>query len=91
VVGRANGVDHTRSFHDIATAISKSSARTLVLDGGWCASRVARGLCGRLCRRSAAGRIAVVAHCTLGALVVNSAPGLPFTRECNELVRKTSS
>jgi bifunctional non-homologous end joining protein LigD len=33
VVGRANGVDHTRRFHDIATAISKSSARTLVLDG----------------------------------------------------------
>jgi len=28
-----NGVDHTRRFHDIATAISKLSARTLVLDG----------------------------------------------------------
>jgi bifunctional non-homologous end joining protein LigD len=28
-----NGVDHTRRFHDIATAISKLSARALVLDG----------------------------------------------------------
>jgi len=28
-----NGVDHTRRFHDIALAISKLSARTLVLDG----------------------------------------------------------
>jgi bifunctional non-homologous end joining protein LigD len=27
-----NGVDHTRRFHDIATAILKLSARTLVLD-----------------------------------------------------------
>jgi len=28
-----NGRDHTRRFRDIATAISKLSARTLVLDG----------------------------------------------------------
>ena len=28
-----NGVDHTKRFHDIARAISKLSARTLVLDG----------------------------------------------------------
>jgi bifunctional non-homologous end joining protein LigD len=28
-----NGVDHTRRFHNIALAISKLSARTLVLDG----------------------------------------------------------
>lgn len=28
-----NGVDHAWRFHDIATAISKLSARTLVLDG----------------------------------------------------------
>jgi bifunctional non-homologous end joining protein LigD len=28
-----NGIDQTRRFHDIATAISKLSARTLVLDG----------------------------------------------------------
>jgi ATP-dependent DNA ligase len=27
-----NGVDHTRRFHDIARAIAKLSARTLVLD-----------------------------------------------------------
>jgi bifunctional non-homologous end joining protein LigD len=28
-----NGRDHTRHFHDIAVAISKLSARSLVLDG----------------------------------------------------------
>jgi bifunctional non-homologous end joining protein LigD len=28
-----NGRDHTRRFHDIAAAISKLSARSLVLDG----------------------------------------------------------
>jgi ATP-dependent DNA ligase len=28
-----HGVDHTKRFHDIATAISELSARTLVLDG----------------------------------------------------------
>jgi bifunctional non-homologous end joining protein LigD len=28
-----NGRDHTRRFHDIVSAISKLSARTLVLDG----------------------------------------------------------
>lgn len=28
-----NGVDHTRRFPDLATAISKLSARTVVLDG----------------------------------------------------------
>jgi len=28
-----NGRDHTRRFHDIAAAVSKLSARTLVLDG----------------------------------------------------------
>jgi len=29
-----NGVDHTRRFRDIAAAIAKLSARTLVVDGG---------------------------------------------------------
>jgi len=28
-----NGVDHTRRFADIAAAVAKLSARTLVLDG----------------------------------------------------------
>jgi bifunctional non-homologous end joining protein LigD len=28
-----NGVDHTRRFHDLAAAVAKLSARTLVLDG----------------------------------------------------------